>query len=118
MEIRRNSEGNMLYFDCKELVEAAVEHGILQQEEKDGEKYVAMYMGEGEQGAEGWYMVEKEDVIQMLMRDDEGINCLYDALKEKGVAFQPSLDLEMLNLMNHVFCGEQGPLPLYGKEEA
>ena len=111
MEIRRNSEGNMLYFDGKELLEAAVRHGILQMEEKDGEKYIPIYMGAGDQGPEGWCMVEKEDVIQMLIRDDEGINCLYDALKKKGVDFKPSFDIEMFNLLNHVFGNEQGPLP-------
>ena len=111
MEIRRNSEGNMLYIDGRELVEAGIEHGILQHEEKDGTTYIAVYMGEGEQGPEGWYMVEKEEIIQMLIRDDEGINCLVEALRDKGIEFKPSFDVEMFNFLNHVFCDEQGPLP-------
>ena len=40
-----------------------------------------------------------EDVIQDLMRDDEGIETCLEAVEEAGKTFRPSLNIELLDSM-------------------
>lgn len=94
MNIRRNKDGNMLYVDARELLETAVTHGLVSQVTIDGIVCVVVYISGGEM-PDGMYPVPKEETIQSLMRDDEGIKAIYDALKEKGVEFKPSCKIHI-----------------------
>ena len=78
----------MFYINAKSLVLLAVKHEVLQ--ELHG--MIPLYRHAGsppEVCPEGWYLEDIEDVAQDLMHDEEGQNTLINALKEKGVEFQP-----------------------------
>lgn len=96
--IRRNYENNMLYFDAKELVDLCLQHHILQGET---EKWIAVYHEASkthpEKYPEGWYKDDYEMTVQSLMRDDNAITLLLQALSEKDILFVPSLDTNLIN---------------------
>lgn len=78
----------MFYINAKNLVLLAVKHGVLQ--ELHG--MIPIYRNAGsppELFPEGWYLEDIEDVAQDLMHDEDGQSALINALKEKGVEFQP-----------------------------
>lgn len=95
-KIRRNCEGNMLYFDAKELVDLCLDLHILQGQKGN---FIFVYRNAGIENPEGWYMEPYEDVIQDLMRDDEGIETCLEAVEEAGKTFRPSLNIELLDSM-------------------
>lgn len=86
LEPQEESRPSMLYADAKNLVDNAIQCGILHAEE-----CVAIYRDSGKDPArnpEGWYLEPKEDVYQAIMRDKEGQRTLIDALEEKGILFR------------------------------
>lgn len=97
-EIRRNCDGNMLYFDAKELVDLCLDNHILYGVKN---KWVAMYHEASETQPElypeGYYNDDYEDVIQTLMRDDTAVKLLLDELSKENIIFTPSLDINLLD---------------------
>lgn len=98
-QIRRNSDGNMLYFDAKELTDLCIENGILNGEKS---KWVDIYHAESksqpEQYPAGFYRHDYEHVIQTMMRDDNVIRLLLEELEKKHIPFTPSLDVNLLSV--------------------
>lgn len=78
----------MYYINAKRLADLAVEHKILA--EQDG--CIAVYREAGadpEEFPEGWYLEDKEEVYQEVMRSEDAQTVLIGALKEHGVEFIP-----------------------------
>lgn len=78
----------MFYINARNLLTLAVKHGVLQ--EVHG--MIPIYHNTGnppEVFPEGWYLEDIEDVAQDLMHDEEGQKALINALREKGVEFEP-----------------------------
>lgn len=73
----------MYYIVAKQLVDKAVEQGILQ---KLGDN-IAVYHEAGERAPEGWYLDPYEEVIHEVMDSTEAQNAICEALKEKGIDF-------------------------------
>lgn len=96
--IRRNYENHMLYFDAKELVDVCLQHHILQGET---EKWIAVYHKASkthpEEYPKGWYKDDYEITVQAVMRNDNAINLLLQALSEKDILFVPSLNTNLVN---------------------
>ena len=74
----------MKYIDAKKLVNMCVEEEILYT--KEGR--VAVYMNPKDDLKEGWYLIDKEDMIRIVMEDKEGQEKLIDALEKKNIKFQ------------------------------
>lgn len=96
--IRRNYENHMIYFDAKELVDICLQHHILQGETG---KWIAVYHEasqiQPEEYPKGWYKDDYELTIQSIMRDDDAITLLLQALSEKDILFVPSLDTNLIS---------------------
>lgn len=85
-EHEEETRPSMPYIDAKNLVDTAIQYGILHTEE-----CVAIYRNAGKNPArnpEGWYLEPRESVYETIMRDKEGQDTLINALKEKGVLFR------------------------------
>lgn len=95
--IRRNYKNHMIYFDAKELVDLCLQHNILQGE---AGQWVAVYheasQTQPEKYPKGWYKDDYELTIQSIMRDDDAINLLLQALSKKDILFVPSLDTNLI----------------------
>lgn len=97
-KIRRNFEGEMLYFDAKELIDLCIDHEIL-----DGRKnkYVWVYHEADKKYPnmfpEGWYKDDYEKTIHAIMKDDNAVNLLLQELDKQSVTFTPSLDIRLLD---------------------
>lgn len=74
----------MRYIDAKKLVNMCVEEEILYT--KEGR--VAVYMNPKGDLKEGWYLIDKEDMIRIVMEDKEGQEKLIDALEKKNIKFE------------------------------
>ena len=100
-EIRRNSDGEVLYIDAKELVDLCLDNGILQ-----GEKgvWIAIYHQASKTNPkeypEGWYQDDYEETIHELMKDDDAINLFLTTLAEKDILFIPSLFDDVFNFFD------------------
>lgn len=97
-EIRRNADNNMLYFDAKELVDLCLEHNVLTGKKN---KWIAIYHQASKTNPkeylEGWYKDDYEETIHSVMCDDNAVNILLQALSDKDVLFEPSLDIRLLD---------------------
>lgn len=74
----------MKYIKALELINLAVEHNILH--EQDGK--VATYMQFEDNRKNGWYLVDKEYATQSLMRSTEGQSLIISELSNKGIQFE------------------------------
>lgn len=97
-KIRRNSDGHMLYFDAKELVDLCLDNNILYGEKN---KFVLVYhkasTNNPEKFPEGWYQDDYESTIHAIMQDDTAITLLLQKLTDKHIIFKPSLNANILN---------------------
>lgn len=82
----------MMYIHALELIDLAIKKDLVTV--KDNK--VAVYRNGAGDREEGWYLEEKESVAQELMKDEKGQEILFNALKEKGVEFNPT-DYSWLN---------------------
>ena len=88
--IRRNEQGHMLYIDARELLALCVEHHVIHAVTANGQVGIGVYMSGSEKRPDGWYLIPMEDAIQDVMRKDDAISAMINALKDKGVEFVPS----------------------------
>lgn len=102
-QTRRNSDGHMLYFDAKELIDLCLDHNILYGQKND---HVFIYhqasSTDPKRYPEGWYKDDYEETIQDLMRDDIGIKTLLNALDKQNITFEPTLDIRLLDQFTHM----------------
>lgn len=71
----------MKYIDCLNLINSAIDAGILRVQNG----LVLVYCSAGKNCPEGWYGYSKEDLAQKLMSDKEGQNVLITALNKCSV---------------------------------
>lgn len=71
----------MFYIDALNLINLCIEHGILEQPEKDG--YVLIIHKNGP------VLWEKDLLAKKLMLDFDGQGILLSALEEKNIQFEP-----------------------------
>lgn len=76
----------MFYIHALELINLAIEHEILI--EQDGG--VVVYRDASETMKEGWYLEDKNTLAHELMESKEGQDIIISALKEKNVEFKPT----------------------------
>lgn len=97
-QIRRNADGNMLYFDAKELIDLCLDNEVVYG--KKGE-YVQVFHEASEVNPDkypaGMYNDDYEETIHTIMSDDTAIHTLLSALSEKNIVFKPSLDTHLLS---------------------
>ena len=103
-KIRKNEEGNILFFDVKEVIDLCLENNLLTGEK---DNWIAIYRLAGAINPEGWYKEDYHDVIQELMRDEDGFLFLLKELENKGIDFIPSLSNELLRTFDNVFKIEE-----------
>lgn len=113
MKIRYNQDGQVVYFDARELIDKCVEAGLLhmfvlrevtslrngvaKESEDVYARYIAMVMKSDDGDGENWELVEYEQAIHMLQTDGPGYIFLVNVLKEEGIAFTPSVSDSVLN---------------------
>ena len=74
----------MRYIDAQKLVKMCVEEEIL----NTHEGRIAVYMNPKGDFKEGWYLVDKENMVRIVMKDKEGQDKLIEALKKKNIKFE------------------------------
>lgn len=74
----------MRYIDAKRLIELCLKENLFNLHEDK----ILLYRKEGRNSKEGWYATEKEDVIQILLKDKLGQDFLIRELKSKGIEFE------------------------------
>lgn len=97
-QIRRNADGNMLYFDAKELIDLCLDNEVVYGKKGD---YVQVFHEASETNPDkypaGMYNDDYEETIHAIMRDDTAIHTLLSALSFKHIVFKPSLDTNLLS---------------------
>lgn len=77
----------MWYINAKILVDAAVEHGILAEQDDR----IAVYREAGnprDENPEGWYLEDREELALELMRSEEGQQLLINELAARNVTLK------------------------------
>lgn len=91
-KIRRNDDGNMIYADARDLVDTCLDNGLLTGEK---DKWVALYRMASEKDPEKYperfYKENYDDAVHEVMKSDEGIETMLNALAEKDIKFEPKL---------------------------
>lgn len=97
-KIRRNTDGNMIYADARDLVDTCLDNGLLAGEK---DKWVALYRMASEKDPEkypeGFCKESYDDAVHEVMESDEGIETMLNALAEKDIKFEPKLKREFFD---------------------
>lgn len=73
----------MTYLNAKKLIELSLEQNLFNLHEG----YILLFKKNAHTQTEGWYMAEKEEVIQLIKDDTTGQSVLIQALNNKGIVF-------------------------------
>ena len=76
----------MLYITALELINLAIENGVLMEQEG----MIVVYRDASPTSEEGWYLEDKDTLAKELKESKEGQEAIISALREKNIEFKPT----------------------------